>query len=276
MYAHSVLQGFQLLKEVLCGKAAITLLLGILGVLLVRKSLMEQRGDDSSEAMLCCASCGIAEVDDIKLKECDDCDLVNYCCDECKEEHRSQHEAKCKERAAELRDESLFKQSENCYMGDCPICCLPLPIDFSKSMLQSCCCKFICEGCWYADKARQRKETIMTCPFYRHGIPETKKYIDKNLMKRAAANDPTAFMKLGNDLCDKGNHDGAFKYWIKAAELGDAVAHCHLSIMYRKGQGVEKDETKEVYHLEEAAIQGHPDARYRWAPTSCLNLQTSR
>ena len=27
----------------------------------------------------CCASCGIAEVDEIKLKKCDDCDLVKYC-----------------------------------------------------------------------------------------------------------------------------------------------------------------------------------------------------
>ena len=26
----------------------------------------------------CCASCGIAEIDDIKLKDCDGCDLVKY------------------------------------------------------------------------------------------------------------------------------------------------------------------------------------------------------
>ena len=29
----------------------------------------------------CCASCGIAEVDNVKLKECDDCDLAPYCSD---------------------------------------------------------------------------------------------------------------------------------------------------------------------------------------------------
>ena len=30
--------------------------------------------------------------------------------------------------------------------------------------------------------------------------------------------------------------------------------------LYRNGLGVEKDEKKELYHLEEAAIGGHPDA----------------
>ena len=37
-------------------------------------------------------------------------------------------------------------------------------------------------------------------------------------------------------------------------------AHYNLSIMYQKGKGVAKD-MKTVYHLEEAAIGGHPRAR---------------
>ena len=32
--------------------------------------------------------------------------------------------------------------------------------------------------------------------------------------------------------------------------------------MYHLGEGVEKDERKKVYHLEEAAIGGHPKARH--------------
>lgn len=35
--------------------------------------------------------------------------------------------------------------------------------------------------------------------------------------------------------------------------------------MYQKGEGVEKDREKEIYHLKEAAIAGHPDARYNLA-----------
>ena len=60
----------------------------------------------------CCASCGIAEIDDIKLKHCDGCDLVKYCSDACQRDQKSEHEEECKKRAAELRDELLFKQPE--------------------------------------------------------------------------------------------------------------------------------------------------------------------
>jgi TPR repeat protein len=44
--------------------------------------------------------------------------------------------------------------------------------------------------------------------------------------------------------------------------LGDAAAHYQLSCLYRDGQGVENDEKKQMHHLEEAAIGGHPDARH--------------
>jgi len=39
---------------------------------------------------ICCASCGIAEVDDIKLKKCDDCDLVEYCSDKCQKKSQKE------------------------------------------------------------------------------------------------------------------------------------------------------------------------------------------
>ena len=40
-----------------------------------------------TEEGMCCASCGITEVDDIKLKKCADCDLVRYCSDTCQREY---------------------------------------------------------------------------------------------------------------------------------------------------------------------------------------------
>ena len=225
--------------------------------------------DDNSEAAaanICCASCGITEVDDVKLTECDGCDLVRYCSDNCREYHRHDHEAKCKERAAELRDEILFQQPESSHMGDCPICCLPLPMEFEKSILYSCCSKTICEGCSCANKLLQLQERRQqTCPFCRKSAPETREESDKNLMKRAAANDPVALFELGKRACDNGDYDGAFKYFTKAAELGEVDAYYELYIMYREGHGVEKDEKKEICHLEEAAIAGHPYARYNLA-----------
>ena len=103
---------------------------------------------------MCCASCGIAGVDEIKLKECYACDLARYCSDNCKQEHRQEHEAMCKQRAAELRDEILFRQPESTHLGDCPICCLPHPIDVKKYTMMSCCSKTICDGCAYDEMLR--------------------------------------------------------------------------------------------------------------------------
>jgi TPR repeat protein len=36
----------------------------------------------------------------------------------------------------------------------------------------------------------------------------------------------------------------------------------NLSVIYGEGKGVEKDLKKQLYHLEEAAIGGHRDARF--------------
>jgi len=76
--------------------------------------------EDSSADTSSCASCGIAQVDDIELKECAECDLVKYCSDEC-QNYKPQHKEDCKKRAAELHDEILFQQPESSHLGDCPI-----------------------------------------------------------------------------------------------------------------------------------------------------------
>jgi TPR repeat protein len=82
------------------------------------------------------------------------------------------------------------------------------------------------------------------------------------VMKRIEKNDPEAMRQMGGKRHDQGDYKSAFEYNTKAAELGDVGAHYNLSIMYRLGQGVEKDEKKEVYHLEVAAIGGYVQARH--------------
>ena len=212
----------------------------------------------------CCASCGIAENDDIKLVPCDKCDLVRYCSDECQRHHRSDHEEDCKKRAAELRDKLLFKQPESSHMGDCPICCLPLPLDLNKSIMMACCSKVICKGCEHANRERERKQgIIISCPFCREPAPKTEEERDKQRMKRIDANDPAAIYYEGTHQHKKGDHTRAFEYFSKAAKLGDVHAHYKLAVMYHEGQGVEKDREKQIFHLEEATFGGHPDARYR-------------
>jgi len=167
---------------------------------------------------------------------------------------------------AMVRDEILFRQPESSHLGSCPICLLPLSLTLMKSRVQSCCMKIICRGCAYTDRMRQRNEGLeRTCPLCATKTSQREEDIHMNKMKRAEANDPFAVMEIGRELYRKGCYDNAFEYLSKAAVLGDAMAHYHLSLMYRKGEGVEKDMGKELYHLEEAAIAGHPDARYNLA-----------
>eukprot|EP00985_Skeletonema_marinoi_P012778 scaffold6259_cov75-Skeletonema_marinoi.AAC.6 len=60
----------------------------------------------------------------------------------------------------------------------------------------------------------------------------------------------------------KKKNSSAFEYFTKAAELGEMEAHCRLAAMYYVGHVLEKDRVKHLHHLEEAAIGGHPTARY--------------
>ena len=223
-----------------------------------------------------CASCGIAELDEVQLKPCNCCDLVKYCSDACQEDHRPEHETKCKKRAAELRDEILFRQPETIHKGDCPICMIPLPLDGNKSFY-SCCSKTVCDACQLANTTRQKRENQpQTCPFCRHPAPKTREDAEKMMMKRIAANDTVAMTQVGFRHLNEGDYESAFKYLVKAAELGNRSAHYNISTMYRKGFGVEKDETKEVYHLEQAAIAGHPEARFKLGCHEVINGKNER
>ncbi len=215
--------------------------------------------EEEAADLSCCACCGEAEIDDIKLVPCDDCALVKYCSDECRNNHKSEHEEACKKRVAESRDELLFKQPESTHRGDCPICSLPLPLEAEKSTLMSCCSKMICNGCFEANQRREWEMRLEhSCPFCRVAKEES----GERSIERMEANDPAAIRQEGAEQYQKGDYQVAFKYYTKAARLGDVEAHFVLGAMYHNGQGVEMDEMKEKYHFEEAAIGGHPLARY--------------
>jgi len=120
-----------------------------------------------------------------------------------------------------------------------------------------------CAYCIHRYDAREeRRAADITCPFCRHPVPETEEESNKNTMKRAEKNDPVAMVEIGKKHCQKGEYQIAFDYFTKAAELGDLDAHCLLASLYGEGKGVEKDLKKELYYMEEAAIAGHPGARY--------------
>ena len=229
--------------------------------------------------MMCCASCGTEEVDGVKLKKCTACKSVKYCSVKCQKDHRAKHKRACKKRAAELRDEVLFKQPESSHLGDCPICCLPLApsIDEKASPMMSCCSKIICNGCNIANQIREVKgKLLLKCPYCRHQLPKSQEEAAQIRMKRVEVNDPVAIWRLGVRCRQEGDYESAFQHYKKAAELGNADAHYNLSCVYRDGEGVEKDKKKEVYHLEEAAIAGHTFARHNLACYEGINGRHER
>jgi hypothetical protein len=225
---------------------------------------MSNSAELKEEAEVCCASCGIAELDDIKLlKGCSGgCDLVKYCSDECQEHHRELHEEECKkrkavvvtEKMAVLRRRKLFEQPDGSDDGDCPICFLPMPSG-NKSCFYSCCCNSVCDGCVYAARSDN-------CPFCREPIVHGDEKNYKRVMERVKVNDPNALRKMGSRYYKEEDYDKAFEYYTKAAELGDAASHYGLGCMYRYGRGVEKDKSKMICHYMKAAIGGNPYARH--------------
>ena len=227
----------------------------------------------------CCASCGIAGVDDVTLKDCDGgCDLVKYCSDMCQENHREHHDEECKNRAAEMmHDKQLFTQPDESCLGECSICCLPLPLIQSKYFLTSCCSKYICNGCDYANQKREFEAGLEgRCAFCREPISDSQEESDKRAMERAKKNDPVALTQMGKKCKEEGDYRKAFEYYTKAAELDHVDAHASLGILYLKGEGVEKDDKKLNYHLEQAAIGGHPQARYNLALYEAKNGRFER
>ena len=164
---------------------------------------------------------------------------------------------------SEICDRDLFAMPDGSHWGECPICFLPLPLLPSKSMLAVCCSKSICMGCSYANSKREIEGGLEPrCAFCREPLARSEEEADKRVMERIKKNCPAAMCHMGKKRYKGRDFETAMKYYTKAAELGDANAHYSLSLRYEDGQGVEKDMKKHVYHLEQAAIGGHPWARH--------------
>ncbi|KAK1740905.1 hypothetical protein QTG54_008157 [Skeletonema marinoi] len=133
-----------------------------------------------------------------------------------------------------MSDNILFRQPESSHLGDCPICILPLPLDTKKSMMQSCCTKRICIGCYCAgikfemgEKLGKRKRI---CPFCRQPEPKEDVEIEGYKTRRMEVNDPVAIREAGKRCYHQGDYESAFEYFSKAADqvMRKHIIACHL------------------------------------------------
>ena len=83
---------------------------------------------DGLADMMCCAFCGKAEVDDVKLKGCA-CKLVKYCSVDCREKHRDQHDEECKKRKTDLHGKKYLRS--------------PISVIWESARFVACHCRLI-------------------------------------------------------------------------------------------------------------------------------------
>jgi hypothetical protein len=201
----------------------------------------------------CCAECG--KEGGVSLKTCKACMHARYCSAACQRNHWPKHKKDCKLRAAELRDEALFKDPPA--KEDCPICFLPMPVQLLSCILLQpatifsvptyeyaianqglqaksteeyypCCGKSICGGCVHSFCMSGNNDK---CPFCNsdRGNKTDEENIQE-MMKRSEANDAGAMYVLGSYYYQGSNglqqdHVKAIELFTKSAELGFSKAH---------------------------------------------------
>ena len=240
--------------------------------------------DHEDATARCCAECG--EEGGVSLKMCKACMHARYCSAACQRNHWPKHKKQCKFRAAELRDEALFKDPPP--KEDCPICFVPMPArliysislppatlssvpiyDFAianeglaKEDMQeyySCCGKHICRGCIHSFIQSGNDEK---CPFCNSDCNKTEEERVQEMMRRVAANDAASIYMLAGSYRHGLNgfqqdQTRAMELFTKSAELGSSKAHNNLADIYHDGGNLKK--TK--FHHEAAAMAGHEEAR---------------
>ena len=172
------------------------------------------------------------------------------------------HQQEPQKAIAEMTDEILFRQPECTHLGDCPICYLPLLEGKYKITFFDCCSKTVCTGCWLANNRGEKSVLEQKCMFCRTPVSNDRNFILDRMTKRTEVGDPIAMTRLGVELLDKKDYEGAFQYLSKAVALGYTEAHYIIAGMNTLGVGVGEDEAKMIHHLEQASIGGHPSSRY--------------
>jgi hypothetical protein len=236
----------------------------------------------------CCAQCGKDEGGDVSLKTCTSCKAVKYCDAACQRNHWPKHKKSCKQRAAELRDEALFKDPPP--KEDCPICFIPMPLrlfscatlpgatrlsipihdfaiahemlkDEDMELYYPCCGKEICKGCVHSFSKTDNDDKCPYCNSDR--VDKTDEEDVEEAIKRVEANDPVAmcimanFYRFGEGGLQQ-DEERAMELFTRAADLGYYKARLNIGNFYYRGG----DMKKAKFHFEAAAMAGHEVARF--------------
>lgn len=213
-----------------------------------------------------CANCGKDGNSD-DMNTCNKCKEVKYCNAACKKKHRKKHKKACERRVAELHEEALFKDVEP---EECPICMLPMPFETNTSVFKSCCGKRICLGCIYAMTIKMSKGKDL-CAFCRTPESRSRSLSDEetiNQIKKLMEKRNTEAFNILAGFYDGGDHGlpqdqrKANELYLKAGELGSAVAYYNLGDSYNRGTGVEMDKKKAKHYYELSAMKGNIVARH--------------
>ena len=197
--------------------------------------------------------------------------MVRYCSRECQLAHRSQHKQACEKRAGELYDEALFQDPPD--PEECPICMLPMPFEMNNILTQLCCWQRICRGCVHAQAKEDYKRGKLsrdgiTCPFCRTPPPFSDADRMTRIQKGMKENKVYAIVNYATDYAEGANGlpkdlSKARELYLKAGDLGHAVAYYNLAALYYHGEVEEKkDMKKSIYYCELAATRGCIIARH--------------
>ncbi len=92
-------------------------------------------------------------------------------------------------------------------------------------------------------------------------IGKYKDYSHEQLLKLAEGNDCEAITQLGRNALESKDSVGAFKWFMKAAEMGYAVAEHNIGVCYENGMGASVSPNEAFKWYMKAAKQGFPSAQ---------------
>ena len=168
---------------------------------------------------------------------------------------------------------------------DCVVCFVPLARMAEHSCYFACCGNVVCTGCVKENRAlikKQNEEKNVakskpdTCPFCREPRPTPDEYV-RRLEARALKNDHKALRNLGGHIME-GNHGlpqdvlKALDCYIRAVELGSALACGCLGIMYDEGNGVAVNKERAALFERIGALRGDIMARHNLGYSEYFNL----